>query len=219
MKLSDEVMEIKLAGGNVYLICGKKNILIDTGIPGQSARLLRELNNVLSVNGNHLDAIFLTHHDVDHVGNLVSVQQTHPVRAYIHPEDLPFASGSKHRPGVKRLVELVLRPNVSTNLSAFCADCDSYDLIRIAAPGHTPGHTIFQYRDFLFVGDLFKTKNGKPIPMGRAMDWNDREMAKSLGLVLSMDVRWLCPAHGEPLLYTKTVQDELERVGNEYATR
>lgn len=58
MKLSDEVMEIKLAGGNVYLICGKKNILIDTGIPGQSARLLRELNNVLSANGNHLDAIF-----------------------------------------------------------------------------------------------------------------------------------------------------------------
>lgn len=55
--------------------------------------------------------------------------------------------------------------------------------------------------------------------MGHTMDWNDREMAESLGLVLSMDVRWLCPAHGEPLLYTKTIQDELERVGNEYAAR
>ena len=213
MKLSDEVTEIKLVGGNVYLICGKKNLLIDTGIPGQSARLLKELNHCLSTNRNQLDAIFLTHHDVDHVGNLVSVQQTYPVSAYIHPNDLPFATGSKHRPGMKRLVEL------STNLSAFCADCDSYDLIRIAAPGHTPGHTIFQYGEFLFVGDLFKTKNGKPISMGHAMDWDDSEMAKSVGLVLSMDIRWLCPAHGEPLLYTKTVQDELERVGNEYATR
>ena len=38
------------------------------------------------------------------------------------------------------------------------------DIKIINTPGHTVGHVCLLYKDIMFVGDLFRTKNGEIIP-------------------------------------------------------
>lgn len=97
MRLSDEVELIGLKGANAYLIHGKENILIDTGLPFCKSVLITAIQSVLGENA-HIDSILLTHHDVDHVGNIVAVQKAFGGTAYISSPDMPYACGQKKRP-------------------------------------------------------------------------------------------------------------------------
>lgn len=47
MKLSEDVEEIELKGGNAYLIHGAENILVDTGLPKRREKLLSDLKSIL----------------------------------------------------------------------------------------------------------------------------------------------------------------------------
>lgn len=45
----------------------------------------------------------------------------------------------------------------------------------IKAPGHTPGHVAFAYKNVLFTGDLFRNRNGKIKIMPKYMNWSQAE--------------------------------------------
>ena len=97
MRLSDEVELIGLKGANAYIIHGKKNVLIDTGLPFCKSWLITAIQSVLGENA-HIDSILLTHHDVDHVGNIVAVQKAFEGMAYLSSLDMPYVCGQKERP-------------------------------------------------------------------------------------------------------------------------
>ena len=217
MRLSENIVVFELPGCNVFLVTGKKNVLIDTGMPNCGEQLMKELKSELE-NSNGLDEILLTHHDVDHVGNLRAVQEEYSVPAYISKEDLPYAAGVKHRPGIKRIIETVLKPKASEKLLSF----DVYredEIKRITMPGHTPGHTIFQYQEFIFTGDLFHTKDGHIIPVKSFMNWDNKELGKSIGKLCEMQAKMLCPSHGKPVFYTDEIREELRELGEHYDRR
>ena len=69
----------------------------------------------------------------------------------------------------------------------------------ILTPGHTEGHTIFQYKDVIFVGDLLKVKKGILMLMPKIMNWDEEEAKKSMKILKNLNFKWLCPAHGEPI--------------------
>ena len=214
MKLSDDIVEIELKGGNAYLIHGAENILIDTGLPTQRDKLLSELKSILGENAR-LDAILLTHHDVDHVGNLCIVQEVFGGAAYISSLDAPYVLGQKKRPGIKHIIEKVIHPAVPQeiwSLSAF----ESTEIQVISTPGHTPGHSIFRYRDYLFTGDLFKIADGHAVCMKQRMNWDNTQLANSIQTLLGQDAKWLCPAHGNCVAFDKVIKAELKKVGEEY---
>lgn len=98
-QLADEVFMLHSSKkSHVYLIHGNKNILIDTGFPGCPQKIVEELQ---AAGITKLDAIFLTHHDVDHVGNVSKIANTMGGEIFISSPDYPYLMGAKNRPGIK----------------------------------------------------------------------------------------------------------------------
>lgn len=214
MNLSDDVSEIELKGANAYLIHSAENILIDTGLPMQREKLLSDLKGILG-KGARLDGILLTHHDVDHVGNLCAVQAAFGGAAYINLLDAPYVLGRRKRPGIKHIIEKVIHPAVPQEVQPLSA-LESTEIQVIPTPGHTPGHSIFRYRDYLFTGDLFKIADGHAVCMEQRMNWDNMKLANSMQTLLGQDAKWLCPAHGDCIPLDEALKTELKNVGNEY---
>lgn len=217
MRLGGGVHLLELRGGNAYLAIGGRKTLIDTGMPGRGRDLLGQIESALPDAGG-LDDVLLTHHDVDHVGNLRAVQERFGARAFMSAEDIPYAVGEMRRPGVKRVIAAVLRPAAPLALEPL----DRYpnpEIEVVPTPGHTPGHVAFRFRDFLFTGDLFHVEDGHIAPTRRAMNWDARIMGESAMRVAEADAAMLCPAHGLPVELTETVRHELREVGATYAGR
>lgn len=63
--------------------------LIDTGMPGHAEQILSELRG-LGISPCDIRAIFLTHHDVDHIGNAEYLRQATGAELWAPKEDIPY---------------------------------------------------------------------------------------------------------------------------------
>lgn len=210
MKITENVYQLDSAkGSHVFLIKGEENILIDSGMPGGAERILAELK---AVGAFPISFILLTHHDVDHTGNAARIQEETGAQVFAPEKDIPYIMGEKKRPGIKRAVGALMKvkkPHIEGNYY----ERGSFGEIRtIFAPGHTPGHTIFQYRDVVFTGDLFRAKNGQMNVMPGFMNWDTDEVKKSIALLKGIEFDWLLPSHGEPVKNGPEVKAFLEGV-------
>ncbi len=191
------------AGSHVFLVQADESILIDTGNRGQFESIRSELQ---SLGAEQLAAILLTHHDVDHIGNARRLQERTGARVWASPEDIPYIVGEKHRPGIKWIVQSIIRPERPIIGGAYTPEQRFGEIQVIRAPGHTPGHVMFLYRRVLFSGDLFATKNGELRLFPAYFTWNQQEVLKSLALLKTLEFDWLCPAHGEPVRRNDAVE-------------
>lgn len=199
MKVTDEVYALDSTKGNYsYLIIGEETILVDTGRPGQGKGILKDLN-VLGVKPEDISHILITHHDVDHVGSLSFLQKATGANVWASKEDIPYIYGEKSRPGIKKLVSVIMRMEKPENIIPYSEDQRIGAIEVIPTPGHTPGHVSLLYKDILFVGDLFKTSKGKISPMNSFMNWDDEVLAQSINKINDYEFKWVCPAHGQPL--------------------
>jgi glyoxylase-like metal-dependent hydrolase (beta-lactamase superfamily II) len=183
---------------HVYLIMAKDNILIDTGMPGLAERILEELQG-LGAAPNSIRTILLTHHDVDHIGNAKRLSEATGATLWAPREDIPYIIGEKNRPGVKRIIQAIIRPQKPATPRCYSANQRFGEVFAIRAPGHTPGHTIFTYRNVLFTGDLFKVTKGRLRLLPKSMTWDRNEARKSISLIKGFEFEWLCPSHGQPI--------------------
>ena len=51
----------------------------------------------------------------------------------------------------------------------------------------------------MFIGDLFRTSDGKITPMYSLMNWNNKLQKESISKINKYHFNWICPAHGEPI--------------------
>lgn len=199
MKVTDEVYALDSTKGNYsYLIIGEEIILVDTGRPGQGKGILKDLN-VLGVKPEDISHILITHHDVDHVGSLSFLQKATGAKVWASKEDIPYIYGEKSRPGIKKLVSVIMRMEKPENIIPYSEDQRIGAIEVIPTPGHTPGHVSLLYKDVLLVGDLFKTSKGKISPMNSFMNWDDEVLAQSINKINDYEFKCVCPAHGQPL--------------------
>lgn len=199
MKVTDEVYALDSTRGNYsYLINGEETILVDTGRPGQGKGILKDLN-VLGVKPEDIKHILITHHDVDHIGSLAFLQKATGAKVWASKEDIPYIYGEKSRPGIKKLVSVIMRMEKPENITPYSEDQRIGAIEVIPTPGHTPGHVSLLYKDILLVGDLFKTSKGKIAPMSSFMNWDDTVLAESINKINDYEFKWVCPAHGQPL--------------------
>ncbi|ULL16983.1 MBL fold metallo-hydrolase [Paenibacillus sp. H1-7] len=115
-------------------------VLIDTGFPGQMEDLRAAMDNV-GVSFDKLQAVILTHQDMDHIGSLPEIlkQCGTKVKVYAHELDKPYIQGeiplikdSHLENPPKGKVDETL---VDGQQLPFCGG------IRVIhTPGHTPGH-------------------------------------------------------------------------------
>ena len=198
MKITDNVTMLdSVKGSHVFLITGTENVLIDTGMPGNAPKIIEELKS-LGVDIKSIAKILLTHHDVDHIGSAKALQDASGAALWAPAADIPYITGEQKRPGVKRVVSILMRTKAPKMTGTFDTRKDFGGIRAIAAPGHTPGHTIFHFEDAVFAGDLLQTRGGKLSLLPGFMNWDKDAVRKSVDLLKTLDFKWLLPAHGDP---------------------
>jgi glyoxylase-like metal-dependent hydrolase (beta-lactamase superfamily II) len=198
VKVGGEVYALDSTSGSFsYLLAGDHRLLIDTSMPGRYAKIIAELAT-LGVAPDSLNGIVLTHHDIDHMGNAQALKTASGAPLWASAEDRPYIQGQRHRPGIKRVVEMLMKAT-PTHVDHVFSDVPLGDLVAIATPGHTPGHTVFLYDDILFAGDLVIERHGRLLPSPGIMTSDRLALRASLKAVGRLEFTWVCPAHGVPV--------------------
>src|SRR5579884_2266797 len=140
MEITQHVHLLQSTNGSyVYLVMGEEPILIDTSFPGRAATMLTELQT-LGLKPTDLAHILLTHHDVDHIGSARALQQASGAKLWAPQEDLPYILGQRNRPGLRRLVQTLVRVEVPHIDATYTPGQKIGGIEVIPTPGHTPGH-------------------------------------------------------------------------------
>ncbi len=200
LKINDEVyvFDSTKNWSCAYLILGEEKILVDTGLPGQGKGIIKELNS-LNIKAKEIKHILITHHDLDHIGNLVFLEKETGAHVWASKEDIPYIYGDKSRPGLKKIISFFMRVKKPENITSFPENQKINDVEVIPTPGHTPGHVCLIYKNVLFAGDLIRNSKGQLKPMESHMNWNETILEESIEKIADYDFEWICLAHGEPI--------------------
>ncbi|HEU4643564.1 MAG TPA: MBL fold metallo-hydrolase [Gemmatimonadaceae bacterium] len=176
---------------NAYLVVDEeaaRAVLIDPGAEGE------RLVNAVRESGATLDAIWLTHAHVDHVGGIASVKRAFDVPVYVHPESEPI-----YRSAVQHGAAYGLRVEAPPPADRALAEGDIVRVGTLAfgvmhTPGHEPGHVVFHGNGVAFVGDcLFAGSVGRTdLPLA-----DPAALARSLERIAALgDAVVAYPGHG-----------------------
>ena len=137
---------------NCYLVVDETSgraVLVDPGDEG--ARLLE----MVEASGAVLDAIWLTHAHLDHIGAINSVRAVYAVPVRLHALDLPFYESLSAQ--AARMYGL---PWDQPDVAPVAIDdgdvltCGSARFSVMHVPGHAPGHVSFNAPGIALSGDL-----------------------------------------------------------------
>ncbi len=195
MEIMPGIHQIDGIIGNSYAINGKKIVLIDTGLPDNSRKIINYIRVTLKRNPNEVSTIILTHFHPDHTGNVYKLKNLTGAQVAIHCDDAGYLSGKKEWPmevKIKTLTPDVLLKDGDKIAGLTCVHC----------PGHTPG-SIALYdpnRKILFIGDTLRFSEG--IVHGPPDNFTmDMDKAKeSIVKILLLEFDAMLSGHGEPLL-------------------
>lgn len=188
MNKHGDIYELELGNTKVFLIDGKRKILVDTGlmslpqevidffeksgmkIGGEKEKdVLRKgaypyIIDFMNEKGIKPEMIVCTHCHLDHVGNLSRLRDYYHVQVAIHQLDIPIVEGKEKLP----------TPSfIPSQLHKFfeCEPCTvdqplddgvqiSKDLKVIHIPGHTKGNIALLYHDEILIpGDSISGRN------------------------------------------------------------
>jgi len=137
---------------NAYLVVDEESrraVYIDPG--DEAPRLLAALER----SGATLEAIWLTHAHIDHIGAIAGIRRVHDVPVHLHPLDEPVYG---HGEQVARLYgvpfEVPPPPDVALREGQEIRIGGRTRFRVMHVPGHAPGHVMFVGDDVVFGGDL-----------------------------------------------------------------
>ena len=206
-------IKVRLGYVNVYLIVADELVLVDSGLPGQTRRILAAVREA-GRRPEELRHIAITHLHVDHTGSLEPLVKATKARVYVHPLDAAVTSGKQPVPGPNpgsvtgNLMWPVIKRISPTQLSPLEIDHEVQDgevlsagggMRVIHTPGHTAGHVAYLWQGaggVLFAGDaagqLFG-RLGLPAPMFT----EDMEQARqSVRKLAELEFDSACFGHG-----------------------
>lgn len=183
---------------NTWLVSmGERAVLVDPG--AEPERL------IAAIEAEHLEleAIWLTHAHLDHIGGIAGVHRRWRVPVHLHPLDLPlYRNGSKQAAAYGVPFEQPADPDGELAGGAVMSlGRLRFDVLHL--PGHAPGHVAFFGEGVLLSGDLlFEGSIGRTdLPMS-----DPRQMAASLGRLAALPPATVVyPGHGS----TTTIGEEI----------
>ena len=178
---------------NSYLVIDpatRRGVLVD---PGAEAEQLIEM---VRQSGATLEAIWLTHAHIDHIGAIAGVKRSWNVPVYLHPADQPLYDRGAMQAAVYGIpFEQPPAPDQAL------AEGDVVSVGSLAfevfhVPGHAPGHVAFVRQGCMLGGDLLFAGS-----IGRTdLPFSDPErMIESLERVAALpEDTVVYPGHGPP---------------------
>ena len=137
---------------NCYLLADDQTgraVLID---PGDEAQRIIDMVAAAHV---ALDAIWLTHAHVDHIGAVAAVKRTFDVPVYLHPLDLPYYTRLSARAAEMYGIDFEQPDAPDEELSdGQELTCGGLRFQVMHVPGHAPGLVAFTGHGVSFGGDL-----------------------------------------------------------------
>jgi glyoxylase-like metal-dependent hydrolase (beta-lactamase superfamily II)/protein-S-isoprenylcysteine O-methyltransferase Ste14 len=189
-QISDNLYVIQSCDVNLYVYTdGQTTICIDTGyddphLPAEFARV--------GLHTGQIDAVFLTHSDVDHIGGSGLFDHA-PL--YLGREEEKLINHS-----VGRFTKLYKNHHIARPYNLLDDNQNvtigNIHIQAIATPGHTIGHTSYLVDDtWLFTGDAVTLQNGQMQPFYRLLSMNHRQTITSFAKIKATRAQWLCTAH------------------------
>ena len=187
---------------NSYLVVDdrtRRAVLIDPG--DEPDRLLA----MVARSGATLEAIWLTHAHLDHVGGINGVRRVLDVPVYVHPLDRPLYDNVAEQ-GTKYGVQVEQPAPPDEDLAEgdeLTVGATTFSVLH--TPGHAPGHVIFVGPGLILGGDLlFQGSIGRtdlPYSDGSAMEASLARIAALPGALA------VFPGHGPATTIAQELAD------------
>ena len=147
-----DVRTVGLFEENCYLVLDESSgaaVLVDPGDEGD------RIIDMVRGSGGALQAIWLTHAHIDHIGAINDVRRVWPVPVLLHPLDLPYYERLSARAAEMYGVPWD-QPDVATTAIADgeVVSCGSLEFTLMHVPGHAPGHVSYNGHGVALSGDL-----------------------------------------------------------------
>ena len=208
MEIVPGIHQIDGINGNCYIIVRDRLILIDTGLPRSSKKILSYIQNTLKRKPSEIATIILTHYHIDHTGNVCELKNLSGAKVAVHEADADFISGRKPQPVPKgrlglpfRLLGIFFRPAfMEPDIRLKNGDTIA-GLTCIHTPGHTPGSTCLYdpVANVLFAGDILKYDGEKISGAPPQFTMDSEEAQRSIKMIARLDFTILLCGHGIPL--------------------
>lgn len=176
---------------NSYLVVDEESqhaVIVDPG--GEPLRLIGEIERSTAT----LDAIWITHAHVDHVGAIASVKERWNVPVYLHPADKRLYEAAGRQAEVYGLpFEEPPTPDKEF-VDGQKLQVGNAEMSVMHTPGHSPGHVVIHGNGIALVGDcLFAGSIGRTdLPMS-----NPQQLSESLKKIASLPPETVVyPGHG-----------------------
>ncbi len=218
MEIVPHVYQIKsrggiIRGGNMILIAEEELTLIDTGLPGSSAKIVNLIHSL----GRSIEAltlVLLTHNHPDHVGGLAELRRLTRAKVAAHKADVRDVSSQSPCPSwvVRKLLHVppfsALKPIFAPELGGVDVQLEGDEVLSplgglrvIHTPGHTPG-SISLYspqKKLLIVGDALRKRRQNPCLPSKMASRNYQLAIDSIKRIAYLDFDIMCFGHGRPI--------------------
>ncbi len=195
MEIVRGVHQVDGISGNSYIINGKKMVVIDTGLPGNSRKIINYIRVALKRSPNDVTTIILTHYHADHSGNVYELKNLTGAIIAIHADDAAYISGKKEVPAGRTAVQHVTPDTLLQDGDKIAG------LTCVHCPGHTPG-SIALYdpnRRILFSGDTLGFDEGGVHGPPKEFSDDMEQVKSSINVLSRLDYDLMLPGHGLPL--------------------
>lgn len=176
---------------NCYLVVddhSNRAVIVDPGSEGE------RLIDAIDRSGAQLEAIWITHAHVDHVGAVAAVKQKWNVPIYLHPLDRRLYEAASRQAQVYGVpFEEPPAPDVEF-VDGQTVKVGDAEMSVMHAPGHAPGHVVIHGNGIALVGDcLFAGSIGRTdLPFS-----NPPQLAASLEKISALAPETVVyPGHG-----------------------